>query len=296
MSLPPELLQAVRQLLQAGRVIDAIKLIKDSTGMGLADAKDIVDTMRDQPGMVGNPTGMAGKFQQPSSQAPTQHSAGQIPVSLQGEVLHLLKAGRLIDAVRRVREETGLSLGQTKDIVDRMRLSLHGGGGQKDATMKAQMPSGGDFTKTSRKPGSPFFSGQSGKGLLFGRLFMGIGLLFFLICGVIHGLHTSFTEKAQAVTGMVVALENSGGKGKIPVISYKWEDETLTIRGKISSSPPAYDKGQRVPLRIDGDTGEVRIDGGLERWFLLVLFGAMGTIFFGIGALAHFAVRRAGGA
>jgi large subunit ribosomal protein L7/L12 len=43
--LPPEVEQQVRALLAAGRKIDAIKLARDVTHLGLKDTKDLVESM-----------------------------------------------------------------------------------------------------------------------------------------------------------------------------------------------------------------------------------------------------------
>lgn len=42
---PPEIEAELRALLAAGRKIEAIKLVRESTGLGLAEAKDLVERM-----------------------------------------------------------------------------------------------------------------------------------------------------------------------------------------------------------------------------------------------------------
>jgi hypothetical protein len=46
LELPAETRTEVERLVQAGEVISAIKLVREATGLGLKDAKDIVDEMR----------------------------------------------------------------------------------------------------------------------------------------------------------------------------------------------------------------------------------------------------------
>ena len=43
--LPPEIADEVRALSAAGRKIEAIKLVRESTGLGLAEAKQLVERM-----------------------------------------------------------------------------------------------------------------------------------------------------------------------------------------------------------------------------------------------------------
>lgn len=45
-SLPPEIEEQVRALLAAGRKIEAIKLARDVTHLGLKETKDLVESMR----------------------------------------------------------------------------------------------------------------------------------------------------------------------------------------------------------------------------------------------------------
>lgn len=47
-TLPAEVERQVRALLAAGRKIDAIKLARDATGLGLKETKDLVDAMERQ--------------------------------------------------------------------------------------------------------------------------------------------------------------------------------------------------------------------------------------------------------
>ncbi|MCW5650589.1 MAG: hypothetical protein KIS62_12650 [Ramlibacter sp.] len=47
---PPPLPSAVRDALQAGRTIEAIKLYRESSGLGLKEAKDAIDQYRESMG------------------------------------------------------------------------------------------------------------------------------------------------------------------------------------------------------------------------------------------------------
>lgn len=57
------------------------------------------------------------------------------------------------------------------------------------------------------------------------------------------------------------------------------------ITGSVSSSPPAFSVGERVTVRyVPGRPDEARIDSFLETWFVSLILGLLGTIFFSVGA------------
>jgi ribosomal protein L7/L12 len=95
-------LTAVRQLLGAGRKIEAIKVYRQLTGVGLRKAKETVERLA-----------AAGQLA-----APTQG-----PDPAQGtdlsEVRQLLYAGRKIEAIKVYRQLTGVGLREAKAAVER---------------------------------------------------------------------------------------------------------------------------------------------------------------------------------
>lgn len=102
-------------LLGQQKMIEAVKLCRERTGLGLKEAKDLVD---------GLAAGRRGILPAPAPKPP----AGP----LDAELLALLKAGKTIEAVKLHRERTGLGLKESKDAVDalaaRERLKLPRGG------------------------------------------------------------------------------------------------------------------------------------------------------------------------
>jgi ribosomal protein L7/L12 len=95
--LPPEVLAA----LQAGRQVEAIKLLRQSTGLGLTEAKQLIDAhARGEPISV--------------------PAAAERPVlrTLPPNVAQALQAGNKIEAIRLLREQTGMGLKECKDAVD----------------------------------------------------------------------------------------------------------------------------------------------------------------------------------
>lgn len=92
----------VRRELAGGQKIRAIRIVRDATGMGLRDAKDLVERTGDD-GALGTP-------------APPR--AGGLDAAAAAEVRALLAAGRAVQAVKLVRNATGLGLKDAKALVD----------------------------------------------------------------------------------------------------------------------------------------------------------------------------------
>lgn len=93
--------QPVIEALSKGNLMEALKLLR-SSGMGLKEAKDALDA---------HPRGKS------APEAPT-FSAATLGGGLPPDVLDALQKGRKIEAVRLMREQTGLGLKESKDAVD----------------------------------------------------------------------------------------------------------------------------------------------------------------------------------
>jgi ribosomal protein L7/L12 len=88
-----ELEEQVQRLIADGRKISAVKLVRETTGWGLKQAKDFVDDRGETKVGLLNPD----------------------------ELRSLVAAGRKIQAVKRVREATGWGLKKAKDYVDALK-------------------------------------------------------------------------------------------------------------------------------------------------------------------------------
>lgn len=95
-TLPDSVLQA----LQEGQTIEAIKLLRQSSGLGLKEAKDRIDA-----------------YQQGKPIPATASASGTLlPASVQAA----LNSGNKIEAIKLLREQTGLGLKEAKDAVEAM--------------------------------------------------------------------------------------------------------------------------------------------------------------------------------
>jgi ribosomal protein L7/L12 len=107
----PDLEQQVRSLLDQGQKIAAVKLYKDQTGVGLAEAKEAVEAMQADAGPP---------------------SASDIGGDLEAELLRLLSRGDKLEAVKLYKDRKGVALLEAKQAVEtlaaRHGLETHRGG------------------------------------------------------------------------------------------------------------------------------------------------------------------------
>jgi ribosomal protein L7/L12 len=92
--------EEIRDLLARGKKIQAIKRVRELTGMGLKEAKDYVDALPHAPPL--------GRLLLVRSAQPIGHEVEQ-------EARRLLDDGGKIAAIKRVRELTGMGLKEAKD-------------------------------------------------------------------------------------------------------------------------------------------------------------------------------------
>lgn len=95
----PGHLARVRELAAGGRKIEAIKLQRQFTGMGLKEAKQFVEALE-------------------TTGEPPAAPRAELSLAAMAQVRELMAAGKTIQAVKLVREDTGWGLKQAKDFVD----------------------------------------------------------------------------------------------------------------------------------------------------------------------------------
>jgi ribosomal protein L7/L12 len=103
---PDDLAQRIGQLVADGQKIEAIKLVREATGAGLAEAKQIVEALEQ-----GKPIPLE------LVQRAAARAAGDVHVP--DEVRDVALAGDRIRAIHLLRERFGLGLKDGKDLLDR---------------------------------------------------------------------------------------------------------------------------------------------------------------------------------
>jgi ribosomal protein L7/L12 len=96
--------EVVRALLDSGHKIEAIKRVREQTGLGLKEAKDLVDAME---------RGASVALQSGTSLSTYQGDADR-------EARRLVAAGKAIEAIKLIRDQKNLGLKEAKDYVERL--------------------------------------------------------------------------------------------------------------------------------------------------------------------------------
>ena len=101
--LPAEAIAAVSR----GDLIEAIKRVRQATGLGLKEAKDLVDGYRENPGTASTPH-LDDKLEE---------IARKHGVEISPAAVAALDRGDLIEAIKLVRQENRIGLKQARDLV-----------------------------------------------------------------------------------------------------------------------------------------------------------------------------------
>ena len=101
--------QHVRKLAAEGNTIEAIKAVREHTGLGLNEAKDYVEA-------IPNVVPLSQLARPPEAVDPADSD------SLRQEAIALVAQNKSIEAIKLVRERTGLGLKEAKDYVDALAI------------------------------------------------------------------------------------------------------------------------------------------------------------------------------
>lgn len=109
-----ELLDRVRKLVASGQTIEAIKLVRDETGLGLKEAKDAVERCAQ------------GGSLEIAEERIVQRAAPQGEAQVGSEIKALLDSGQKIEAIKMLRMRSGFDLKASKDIIDGLERASTG--------------------------------------------------------------------------------------------------------------------------------------------------------------------------
>lgn len=119
--LTPSVIAEIDRLVAAGQKIQAIKLLRQRTGVGLKDAKDRIDhwsisTTAPHLAAVSHASAVATSIT-PRPGSPR----GSVPASVAAEIDRLITANQAIHAIKLFREHTGAGLAESKRAIDHWR-------------------------------------------------------------------------------------------------------------------------------------------------------------------------------
>jgi ribosomal protein L7/L12 len=127
-SAPPPATRAVMEaeilaLLRDGNKIEAIKRLREATGLGLKEAKDAIDTI--EAANAGSPAGVYANVGRLLEEHPgTVKATVPAPAEVDTQIQSLLHDGKKIEAVKLYREVSGLGLKEAKDHVDAVERAM----------------------------------------------------------------------------------------------------------------------------------------------------------------------------
>jgi hypothetical protein len=129
-------------------------------------------------------------------------------------------------------------------------------------------------------------------GRIVGMIFMSIGGIMLAVVAYLVVSSYQFEQRAQPIKGIVIDYQSyqsrndNGGSTTMytPVYQYEFKGKSYTHVSSTSTSSKDYEISETVEMLIDpDDPKEILIDSLMEKWFVPLLLGFMGTLFTGLG-------------
>ena len=189
--------------------------------------------------------------------------------------INLIEQGEKIQAIKYLRESLNITLEQALTLAEKLEQEVEGK--PVDIT---------DLSHKKTKVNPP---------KLVGTIFMSIGVIMLVVTIWIYNRQQQFYNRAIPVQGTVISYtqyESDGDDGGsttmyTPMFEYSYNGQTYTQPGEVSSSSRSYDIGEPVEIMVDPDNpSDMMVDSFMERWFVVLLLGFLGTLFTGIGYVA----------
>jgi ribosomal protein L7/L12 len=223
----------IRELARAGKKIEAIKLVRDQTGLGLKEAKDAVEAIE------------RGELVELTlrTASTTQVVSG---VDL-NQINELLLQGKKIEAIKLVREQTGLGLQEAKDVVEAI-----------EATGWLTTP--GDSSSVAK---GAVYRAPRAKTSTLGCLGCLPILLFFGLCAGFIMLSSQVAFRAWGPLDHVLTILNNN-----PQVNRVFGTPLTVgpfITGSISGGDTSSSARFSVPLYGPRENGTLRVSGSWRR-------------------------------
>jgi hypothetical protein len=101
-----------------------------------------------------------------------------------------------------------------------------------------------------------------------------------------------FLSESVLVRGTVIGSAPGAVYSVAPLVRYEVDGRSYEIRGRTSSRPPSYSRGDAVVVRYrPGRPGEGRIDSFEELWLPALAFIGVGVVMCGFCAMSVLAAR-----
>ncbi len=224
------------------------------------------------------------------------------------EAERLLRTGQKLQAIKYLHDHFRISLADGKQLVEALEAEM--------ANTTATVPAAADYraeaerllrlnkkieaikyvqqqANTSLKEAlrrveeiqqriNPSFqrSPRAGAGLKKLTIIMGlVALALFGIAALVVYFQEKTIGNSELVSGTIIRLERSG-KGSKPVVEYSFRGKHYQRTSSVSSTPPAFDVGEKVDVFVNKDNPEdIVMNTFSERWLAAVIVGGIGSVF-----------------
>jgi len=221
----PASLDEVRQLVESGNLIEAIRRYRELYDVSLKEAKDAVDTLQ---------AGNVIEARQVVTGPLTPEETGRVLE----EVQELLRAGNKIGAIRRYREAADVSLTKAKDVVDQVEAALTG----------IPLPSSPEITgrPSVTPPARPTNQSWLGITIVLTILVIVGGVLAF----VLSQPGGPFTPQLFAISPAILLTSEAGAPPDVAALFYNPDKDTRLV-GLVDGNTGKL-RWQAEPLSGDG--------------------------------------------
>ena len=192
--------------------------------------------------------------------------------------IDLIEMGEKLEAVRYFQEVLNIDAEQALLLAEKL---------------EQEVEAGPDMQELRQKHEEMKRSGAN-VGRLVGLIFMSIGMVMLAVVVYLLYTHQQFEKNARTVKGTVVEFQsyesrnnNSSTTMYTPVFEYELKGKKYTYVSTSSSNIKEYEVGERLDILVDPENpAEVLVNSFMEKWFLPLLLGFMGTLFTGLGYVA----------
>jgi ribosomal protein L7/L12 len=115
--LAPDAETRVRELIAGRKKIEAIRVVREQTRLGLREAKELVEAMEAGHPLPAGPVAGDGA----GGHGTLPGALGSVPAPTRARAEELIAQGAMIQAIKVVRQHTGFGLKEAKDYCDALR-------------------------------------------------------------------------------------------------------------------------------------------------------------------------------
>jgi len=127
---------------------------------------------------------------------------------------------------------------------------------------------------------------------IFYWIFGSVSFILLTVAAAIFYYGQKAQDQYTKIEGTVIKNQFKGDMAR-PVIQYSWEGKELLYADNTYTSPPAYDRGEKVELFVNpNDPKDVWINTFMGRYFVMTILGGLGLLFLGFLILFHFAFNK----